>query len=220
MIGDVLPFAVVVMVSPINIVAAILLLFSRRPIPAAAAYLAGFAAGVGVVVAVFDVLADRIDWSDGAWPSRAAAFVRIALGALLFVAAVRKLRARQGSVDDRELPRWMDGISGLTPPRAAGTGFLIGAGNPKNVAMAVAAAVALGAAELSAGQTTVVVAFYVLLASLGVAAPLVMTLALGDRSTAVLERWRTWLVQNNDTVMAVLYFVFAAVLIGNGIATD
>jgi hypothetical protein len=44
-IGEVLPLAVVVMVSPINIVAAILLLFSSRPIGGATAYLLGFAAG-------------------------------------------------------------------------------------------------------------------------------------------------------------------------------
>jgi hypothetical protein len=124
-IGDVVPFAAVVMVSPLNVIAAILLLFPRRSIGGAVAYLAGFAAGVGSVVIVFDAIAERADWSAGSGPS--------------------------------------------TAP--------------------------------------------------GVAAPIVVALALGDGSTRVLESWRGWLVRNNDTVLATLYLVFAAVLLGNGIAT-
>jgi hypothetical protein len=52
---------------------------------------------------------------------------------------------------------------------------------------------------------------------LGVAAPLVVTVALGDRSKGILEGWRSWLEQNNATVLAVLFLVFAVVLIGRGV---
>ena len=65
--------------------------------------------------------------------------------------------------------------------------------------------------------TPLTVAVYVVLASLGVATPLVVTLVLGDRSTSILEGWHHWLEQYNEVVMAVLYLVFAFVLIGNGI---
>jgi len=217
-IGEVLPLAVVVMVSPINIVAAILLLFSSRPIGGATAYLLGFAAGVGAVVVGLDLLVERADWSDGSETSLAAAIVRIVLGLVLLVAAVRKLRARSGAPANDELPRWMEGIAALPPAKAAASGFAVGALNPKNLAMALAASLAVGAAELSSGETAVVTLVYVVVASLGVAAPLVVTLLLGDRSRGVLESWRTWLVRNNGVVMAVVYLVFAAVLIGNGIA--
>ena len=61
-------------------------------------------------------------------------------------------------------------------------------------------------------------AVYVVIAALGVAAPLVVTVALGDRSKGILESWRAWLEQNNATVMAVLFLVFAVVLIGKGVA--
>ena len=56
-IGDVLPFAVIVMVSPINIVAAILLLFSKRPLVNALCYLGGFVAGLAIVVGVLAAVA-------------------------------------------------------------------------------------------------------------------------------------------------------------------
>ena len=43
-------------------------------------------------------------------------------------------------------------------------------------------------------------------------------LVLGDRSAEVLDGWKIWLRHNNPTVMAVLFFVFGVVLIGQGIA--
>jgi hypothetical protein len=215
-IGEILPFAVVVMVSPINIIAAILLLFSPRPAPAAAAYLAGFAAGVGAVLVAFDLVAEQVDWSSSD-SSRVAAMMRIALGVLLLVAAVKKLGKRQSATGEPELPPRMRGISAMAPRRAARSGLTIGALNPKNIAMALASALAIGAAGLSGSESAAVIAIYVVLASLGVATPLVVTLVLGDRSSSILEGWRHWLEQYNEVVMAVLYFVFAFVLIGNGI---
>ena len=218
-IGNVLAFAVVVAVSPINIMAAILLLFSARPIAGASAYLVGFAAGVAAVLVALEILAAHLDLSDGSDPSRGAAVLRIVLGIALLAAAGRKVRARRSATGDAELPGWMSGISELAPPKAAATGLLIGALNPKNLAMAVAASLVIGAASLSGSQTATVIAVYVVVASLGVAAPLVVTLALGDRSEAVLAGWRSWLARNNDAVMAVVYLLFGVVLVGNGIAS-
>jgi hypothetical protein len=221
-IGEILPFAVVVMLSPINVIAAILLLFSPRPRWAATAYLVGFAVGVGVVAVAFDAVASGLDWGAGSDASRGAAVARVVLGAGLMVAGTRKVRARRGaaatSAGGPTLPAWMDGITGFGPGKAAATGVAIGALNPKNVAMAVAASFAVGAADLTSGETVAVVVVYVVLASAGVAAPLATTLVLGDRARPVLASWRTWLEANNDVVMAVLYLLFGVVLVGKGIA--
>ena len=168
------------------------------------------------MLVTFDLVAEQVDWSSSD-SSRVAALMRIALGLLLFVAAVKKLRKRRSATGEPELPPRMRGISSMAPGRAARSGLTIGALNPKNIAMALASALAIGAAGLSGGESAVVIAIYVVLASIGVATPLVVTLALGDRSTGVLEGWRHWLEQYNEVVMAVLYFVFAFVLIGNGI---
>ena len=45
---------------------------------------------------------------------------------------------------------------------------------------------------------------YVLVAALGVAAPLVVTLAMGEKAQAILDTWKAWLGQNNAVVMTVL----------------
>ncbi len=217
-IGDVLAFAVVVAVSPINIVGVILLLFSPRPIAAASSYLAGFVVGVAAVLVALEVLASHIDLSNESGPSRAAAILRIVLGIGLLIAAVTEVRKARAGSGESELPGWMNGISEFAPPKAAVTGLAIGAFNPKNLVMAIAASLVIGAAELPAGQVAGVIAIYVGLASVGVATPVVVALVLGDRSTPVLTGWRSWLGRHNDAVMAVLYLVFGVVLIGNGIS--
>jgi hypothetical protein len=51
-----------------------------------------------------------------------------------------------------------------------------------------------------------------------VAAPLAVMLALGAKAQPILDSWKAWLSQNNATVMAVLFLVFAVVLIGKGMA--
>jgi hypothetical protein len=40
---------------------------------------------------------------------------------------------------------------------------------------------------------------------------------LGDRSPRVLDGWKSWLAQNNATVMSVLFLIFGVVLVGQGI---
>lgn len=216
-IGDVLPFAVIVMVSPINIVAAILLLFSKRPLVNASCYFGGFILGVVAVVGGLTLAAGAISLDPGADRSRGAAVILLVLGVALVVAAVRKFRARPGPDDDPSLPAWMEGIAGFGPGRSMAVGAGIGAGNPKNIAVALAAVVAVSSTELPGVQQVVVLAVYVVLACLGVGAPIVAVLVLGDRSDEVLEGWRAWLTRNSAAMMAVIYLFLGVLLIGKNL---
>ena len=216
-IGAVLPFAVVVMVSPINIVAAILLLFSKRPLLNASCYLGGFVVGLAAVVGGLTAVAGAVHLDPGSDRSRGASALLLALGAGLIVVAIAKFRGRPGPDDPSSLPGWMDGIAGFGAGRSLAVGAGIGAGNPKNIAVAVGTAVAVSSAALPAGQQVVVLAVYVVLASLGVAAPIFAVLFLGDRSDAVLDGWKSWLTRNNTAMMSVIYLFFGVYLIGKNL---
>jgi len=218
-IGEILVFAVIVMVSPINIVAAILLLFSKRPLLNACCYLAGFLVGVAAVLTGLTLLAGAISLDPGTDRSRGAALVLLVVGAALVVVAIRKFRHRPGPDDEPSLPAWMNGIAGFGAGRSSTVGAGIGAGNPKNIAVAMAAAVVISTAGLPGAQQAVVIAVYVVLACLGVAAPIVAVIALGDRSTDVLEGWRTWLSRNNAAMLAVIYLLLGVLLIGKNLGT-
>ena len=216
-VGEILPFAIVVAVSPINIVAAILLLFSKKPVLNASCYLAGFMTGVALVVAVITAIADSAELSGDAQRSRWASALLLALGVYLLVIAVQTFRKRPAPDEDPPAPAWMDGITGFGPLKSIGIGLTIGALNPKNIAVGVAAAITIASAGISTGVTISVVAMYTVIASLGVATPIVATLILGDRSTEVLEGWKAWLDRNTAAVMAVIYLVFGVILVGKGI---
>ena len=216
-IGDVLPFAVVVMVSPINIVAAILLLFSKRPLLNASCYLVGFVVGLTLVIGGLTVLANAIGLVSGSDRSRGASVFLLALGAALIIVAVRKFHRRPGPDEPASLPEWMDGIAGFSARRSFAIGAAIGAGNPKNIAVALGTSVAVSSAGLTTAQQVVVLVVYIFLACLGVAAPIVTMLVLGDRAGAVLVGWKAWLTRNNSTMMAVIYLFFGIFLIGKNL---
>lgn len=216
-IGDVLPFAVVVMVSPVNIIAAILLLFSKRPRLNASCYLVGFVLGLTLVVGGLTVLANAIGLDPGSDRSRGASALLLALGATLILVAVRKFRGKPGPDEPASLPGWMDGIAGFSARRSFAIGAAIGAGNPKNIAVALGTAVAVSLAGLIATQQVVVLVTYIFLACLGVAAPIVTMLVLGDRADVVLDGWKAWLTRNNATMMAVIYLFFGVFLISKNL---
>ena len=121
-IAEILPLAIVVTVSPINIVAAILLLFSKRPVLNASCYLGGFVAGVAGVFGLLTVIADTIGLSAHSERSRGASVVVLVLGVALLFAAVQKFRGRPGPGETSPLPRWMDGIAGFGPGKSLGIG--------------------------------------------------------------------------------------------------
>ena len=216
-IGEVLPLAIVVTVSPLNIVAAILLLFSRRPVFHASCYLAGFAVGVAAVVGALAAVAGAADLSTDSQRSRGASGLLLALGIVLLVVAVRKFRSRPAPGETTPLPSWMDGISAFGPGRSLVAGLAVGAANPKNIAVGLASAIAIATAGLAAGQAVGVVAVYTVVASLGVALPIVVMVLLGDRADEVLRGWQAWLGRNNAAMMAVLYLIFGVLLVGKGI---
>ena len=216
-VGEILPLALVVTLSPLNVIPVILLLFTKRPLSRALCFLVGFVVGVAGVLGAAVALADAIDLSPASGHSTWVGVLKLALGAYLVVAAVRKFRGRPRAGEVGAMPAWMDGIAGFGAGRSAGAGLALGAVNPKNLVVALAAAATIAAATLSGGQEIGAIAVYVFVAVLGVAAPIVVTLFLGDRSHEVLDGWRAWLGQNNATVMAVLFLIFGVVLIGQGI---
>jgi threonine/homoserine/homoserine lactone efflux protein len=217
-IGQVLPLAIAITISPVPIIAVILLLFTERPKPNAAAFVVGFFGGVTVFLTILIAAASSQDLSESDSTASTASFwIKILLGVLLAFAAYRQLRKRPQPGEEPDEPKWMAGISSFTAGKSFGTGFAIGAVNPKNVAMSIAAAATISAGELGTGNEIATVVIYAVIASLGVVAPLVVAIFMGAKSTEVLDEWKAWLGQNNSVVMAVLFAVFAAVLIGKGI---
>jgi hypothetical protein len=63
----------------------------------------------------------------------------------------------------------------------------------------------------------ITILLFAIVASASVAAPLIVYFAFGDRSDAILQSWKVWLITNNSTVMVVLFSVLGAKLLGDGL---
>lgn len=210
-IGDVLPLAIAIAISPIAIVAAILMLFSTRAGSTSLGLLIGWVVGIVAAVTVFTVITGGV----GAGQSQAGvSWVKVGLGAVLMSAGLRQWHARDRH---RSAPKWMAAIDRMGFVQALGLGLALAAINPKNLLMAAAAGIAIGAAELSVADTVVVVAIYTVIAASTVAIPVVAYAVARDRMRAPLDRAKSWLEANNAAVMSVLFLVIGAVLVGKGI---
>src|SRR6185312_5895219 len=127
-------------------------------------------------------------------------------------------RGRPGAGDQPPTPGWMRTVGDFTPAKAAGAGFALTALNPKNVLLVVGAAAEIGGVGLPAGQEIAVLVVFVVIASAGVLAPLVVSLALGDRSRELLDGLRVWMARNNAVIMAVLLLLIGVKLIGDAVS--
>ncbi len=57
-----------------------------------------------------------------------------------------------------------------------------------------------------------------MIASLGVAVPVVVSIAFGDRAAAILEPLKSWLIRRSAVIMGVLLLLIGSTLIGDAIA--
>jgi hypothetical protein len=111
----------------------------------------------------------------------------------------------------------MSAIDEFGAGKSLGTGALLSGANPKNLALTLAGASTIAAAGLTTSEEIAVFAIFVAIASVTVAAPVLVYLVMGDRVEGGLNSLKEWLVVNNHTVMAVLFVVFGAKLLGDGI---
>ena len=114
--GQILPFALVIALSPIPIVAVIAVLFSRHAIAKGLVFLVGWIVAVGGGLALLTAVAGAGDvlGSDDA-PSTTVVVLRFLLGVLLLAAAVKKWRGRPQTGDAVEMPGWMARVDGIGP---------------------------------------------------------------------------------------------------------
>ncbi len=218
-IGDILPLALGIAISPIPIIAAILMLLSPKARGTSVGFMLGWVLGIVIAVTVFTLLASIIPEQDPDASKPIAGWIKILLGVGLLFLAVRQWRGRPKPGEEPALPKWMTAIDTMTTGRGFVLGFLLSAVNPKNLLMAIAAGVVIGSGGLTVGETTVVIVIFVLIAACSVAIPVIAYLVASARMAAPLESLRGWLVHNNATVMAVLLLVIGVVVIGKGIGS-
>lgn len=214
-IAEILSYAVGVAVSPVPIAAVIVMLFTPKAKTNAPVFMIGWV--VGLLVVGFVVLLVPGLEADGGEPSTTSGVVKGILGLLLLAAAWGAWRRRPSHGELAEAPKWMDTIDAFGPGKSFGVAFVLSAVNPKNMLLVAAAAATIAGSGLQAGEQTIVLIVFTLIAASSVAVPVIGYLIVGERADDAFAAAKDWLIQNNSVVMAVLLLVFGVSLVGDAI---
>ena len=217
-IGGSLPLAVGIALSPVPIIAVVLMLSSRRAKVNGPAFVLGWLIGLGVVGAVVLSLAGSGGASKSGAPAAWVSWVKIVLGVLLLLVAVRQFRGRPHGDEAPQMPKWMATIDETTPVAAVGLAAVLSGANPKNLLLAVAGAAAIAGTGISGSQQALAYLVFALIGTLGVGIPVGIYFAMGARSEKLLAGLKDWMSAHNAVIMTVLCLIIAAKLIGDGIS--
>lgn len=213
-IGDLLPAAVAVALSPIPIIAVILMLGTPKARTNGPAFAAGWVLGLAVVSAIVLAFADDpddatssgIDWGT------------LLIGVLFLAMAAKQWQQRPKAGEEATMPSWMASVDHFTAGRSFVLGVALSGVNPKNLALTVAAMASIAQLGLSTGDEVAAVAVFVVLASVTVAGSVLFYLVATDRATQALAPVKTFMANNNAVIMMVILLILGAKLIGNGLA--
>ena len=128
-IGEMLPAAVGVAISPLPIVAVVLMLVTPRGRVNGPAFLVGWVVGIAAAGTIALLVAGGAGASEGGEPASGVAWVKLALGVLLLLLALRQWRGRPHEGEEAATPKWMGALDAFTTPKAGGAGVVLSAVN-------------------------------------------------------------------------------------------
>jgi threonine/homoserine/homoserine lactone efflux protein len=119
-IGQVISFGAGVALSPVPIISVVLMLSTPKGRVNGLAFLAGWIVGLAVVGTIVLLVSSGASASSNGAPATWVSIVKVAVGLLLVLLAVKQWRGRPRGDARAELPAWMKSIDTFTPIRSAG----------------------------------------------------------------------------------------------------
>jgi hypothetical protein len=209
-----LPIAIGTVLANLPVVSVPLILATRSDRRAHFGFLSGWVAGFLVLGGAVILLSDLSAAGEGA-PAAGMVWLRLALGAGLVVLGVLKFRVRTRAGEEAEPPGWMRLLDRMGAVRTFAFGLLFVALNPKNAVLVASGALTVAAATYAPAAQVAAYLGFTAVASLGVAAPLVLTLALGERAAAPLARLKAVMARHSGAIVGVVLAILGAVVMAN-----
>jgi threonine/homoserine/homoserine lactone efflux protein len=210
------PLGLFVALSPVPIVAVILLLGTKHPIGNGFAFALGWVIAIVAIGVVGLAVLSPQDFHRQSSASKGVAALQLLVGAVLLSLALRKARNKPAAAGERPEPRWMTRIETLQPVTALVAGLAFFLVNIGDVLVAVVATAHILQAEVSTKQSIVALAVFTGVATVSILLPVVLYAAAPERSAALLESWKAWLSVPQNTMIAV-FVLIGTLLVVNGL---
>jgi Sap-like sulfolipid-1-addressing protein len=187
-----------VALDPLPLSAFIVVLLSKQGVRKGAAFLFGWLVSLAVVVTVTLVATGNNPPESSTVPSLASLAVKIAIGTVLIVIAIRQRRRMRGPKKPKKPPKWQEHVDNMSPWFAMG---LAPALQPWTLIAAGAATVL--EAKLSDWESFLALVGFCVLGSASYIAMEVYAGFKPDQSQVFLARFRAWIEAHTDRVIII-----------------
>lgn len=202
-----------VALDPLPLTAFLVVLPSKRGVRKGAAFTFGWLVSLAIVVAVAVLATGNNPPKPSTAPTLAALAVKIALGAVLVMIAVRRIRARGKPKPPKKPPKWREHVDSMSPWFA----LVLAPALQPWVLIGVGAATVVEA-RLSSWQSFLALFLYCVLASASYLALEIYAVARPSQTQALLGRVRAWINSHTDQVIIIGSLILGFWLIGNSVS--
>ena len=210
-LGQLFPLAIAAAVSTVPITITLLILLSDRRSTAAVPFLAGSVLGVAILLTLATIAAHGLPAGHPRNPPTVLGVLEIVFGVALAIYGLVSLRRQPEADPAHERRSRLSRMESLRAGPAFGLGLAMGV-RPKSLFLVLAASLALRSQSLGLELTAVAIAFYTVLATSTVVAPILLTLLAPDRMEPRLQSTRRWLDAKGPKITAGLMLVVGAFL--------
>ena len=196
-------------VQPWSLLAALLLVTSTDGVKKETAYVAGWLTALTFVATLTVVLYPGVEDSSSASTTQSA--VTLAAGLILGGLVLRRWQKPQDPGTASQ-PSWMGRLDTMSRRVAYGLGAFL-----PTYAVVVAAVSQMLSSGLTQRWLIVAAVAWVLTASAGVGAPLIVLVTDRTGAPATYQRWRAWIVANSRTILYAAGGVVSVVLVVKGV---
>lgn len=216
LLADLLTLGIAIAISPLSIVAVILMATAGKGRTNGTAFILGSYTFAVLFVSALVVVGRAAGTDDGEpGPRITIGIIEIVLGLGLLVLAILQWRKRS----HKGTPKWMDSLDKLSMGKAFLVGVLIaGPLSPKDLPLLTAAGGRISQATLPVGEIVAVILIFSVIGVSAAVIPWFISVAAPSSVERRLSGMRTWLVTNHSVIMFVLFIILGFKLIGSGIA--
>lgn len=215
-IGQLLPLMLAVALSSVPIMVVVTILLAPGSRTSALTFMIGSLVGIFGVTAVLTLGLMAVP---RLWVLRNHGLIgalEIAVGVGVLACAVLLFVRTRAAHPQAQLPRWLRAVGTVKPLSALGLALVLNV-RPKALLLATAAALVLGTARITPGETLVALLVFTAVGGSTVAVPVIFAVAKPEAARKPLEATERWIVRNSATATFVMLLVIGTVVIGDGL---